>query len=214
MESAVDLHGYFRSGAAYRVRIALNLKGLAVRHVSHHLRKGEQRDPAFLALNPQGMVPALATDDGDVLTQSLAIIEWLEETCPVPPLLPGSPVERAQIRAFALAIACDIHPIQNLKVLKRLAGMGHGQDEIDGWMRWIIGEGFAACETMAARTAGRHVFGDAPTLADVCLVPQFANARRCGLDLAPFPRLVAIEAECTALPAFHAAAPDQQPDAE
>ena len=210
----MELHGYFRSGAAYRVRIALNLKGIGVRQVSHHLRKGEQRDAAYLALNPQGLVPALVADDGTVLTQSLAIIEWLEETPPDPALLPGDAVQRAQIRAFAYAIACDIHPVQNLKVLQKLAAMGHPQAEVDGWARWIIGEGFTACEALAAHTAGQHVFGDVPTLADVCLVPQFTNARRFGLDLSPFPHLLAIEAACLALPAFRAAAPDQQPDAE
>lgn len=210
----MDLHGFFRSGAAYRVRIALNLKGVAVRHVPHHLRKGEQRDPAYLALNPQGLVPALVTDQGDVLTQSLAIIEWLEETHPTPALLPGDAVARAKIRAFCYAIACDIHPIQNLKVLQKLGSMGHGQDEIDAWMRWVIGEGFTACEQLVAGSTGPFAFGAAPTMADVLLVPQFLNARRAKLDLAPFPRLCAIEAACLALPAFAAAAPDKQPDAE
>ena len=129
----MKLHGYFRSSAAYRVRIALNLKGVSVEHVAHHLRKGEQRAPGYLAINPQGLVPSLISDDGAGLTQSLAIIEWLDEAFPKPPLLPREPLERARVRAFALAIACDIHPVQNLKVLNRLRSLGLADEAVDAW---------------------------------------------------------------------------------
>ena len=208
------LHGYFRSSAAWRVRIALNLKGVAVEHAFHHLRHGGQRAPDYLRLNPQGLVPALETDDGSVLTQSLAICEWLEETHPEPPLLPGEALERARIRAFALAIACDIHPVQNLKVLARLRSLSLPETEVTGWARWVNQEGLEACEALLAERPGPFCFGAAPTLADVCLVPQLGNARRFGCDLSRLPRLVAAEAACNALPAFAQAAPDRQADAE
>ncbi|UFN47242.1 maleylacetoacetate isomerase [Roseomonas sp. OT10] len=208
------LHGYFRSSAAWRVRIALNLKGLAADQVSHHLRHGGQRDPAYLRLNPQGLVPALETGSGAVLTQSLAICEWLEEVHPAPPLLPGSPEQRARIRAFALAIACDIHPVQNLKVLTRLRALGLGKEQVQGWARQTIEEGLAACEALLDGQPGPFCFGDTPTLADLCLVPQLGNARRFGADLSPVPRLRAAEAACAALPAFQAAVPELQEDAE
>lgn len=206
------LHGYFRSSAAWRVRIALNLKGLAYEGVPHHLRHGEQRAPDYLRLNPQGLVPALE-DDGAVLTQSLAICEYLEEIAPEPALLPGSAIERAKVRAFALAVACDIHPIQNLKVLNRLRGHGLDGAEVEGWAAWIIADGLAALEAMIAGGEGPFCFGAAPTLADICLVPQLGNARRFGVSL-DFPRLIAAEAACLQLPAFQRAAPDKQPDAE
>jgi maleylpyruvate isomerase len=196
------------------VRIALNLKGVPVEHAFHHLRHGGQRAPDYLRLNPQGLVPALETDDGAVLTQSLAICEWLEETHPEPPLLPGDPLERARIRAFALAIACDIHPVQNLKVLARLRALPLPETEVTGWACWIVQEGLEACEALLTGRAGPFCFGAAPTLADVCLVPQLGNARRFGVDLARFPRLLAAEAACAALPAFADAAPGRQPDAE
>ena len=207
------LHGYFRSSAAYRVRIALNLKGLKVEHLAHHLRKGEQRAPAYLALNPQGLLPTLETDAG-VLTQSLAIVEWLDETHPAPALLPKDAFQRARVRAFAYAIACDIHPVQNLKVLARLRSLGVAEEGVTGWAAWINAEGLAACETMLANEPGPFCFGAAPTLADICLVPQLANARRFGVDVAAFPRLLAAEAACKALPAFADAAPEKQADAE
>lgn len=207
------LHGYFRSSAAYRVRIALNLKGVAVAHIAHHLRKGEQTAPDYLQINPQGLVPALVTDDGAVLTQSLAMIDWLDEMYPEPPLLPGDALERARIRAFALAIACDIHPVQNLKVLNKLKAMGHPEDDAVAWAAWVNREGLTACEAMAPGR-GAFLFGPEPTLADVCLVPQLANARRFKVDLSAFPRLLSAEAACLALPAFQAAAPDRQHDAE
>ena len=208
------LHGYFRSSAAWRVRIALNLKGLAAEHAFHHLRHGGQRAPDYLRLNPQGLVPALETDDGAVLTQSLAICEWLDETHPGPPLLPGGALERARIRAFALAIACDIHPVQNLKVLARLRAIPLPEDAVTGWARWAIADGLAACEALLAEQAGPFCFGPAPTLADLCLVPQLHNARRFGAGLQGVPRLLAAEAACNALPAFAEAAPDRQADAE
>jgi maleylpyruvate isomerase len=146
----MKLHGYFRSSAAYRVRIALNLKGLSVDHLSHHLRKGEQRAPNYLALNPQGLVPTLEDGTGGVLTQSLAIIEWLDETHPNPPLLPTDPLRRAKVRAFALALACDTHPLQNLKVLKRLRELGLPQEQVTAWAGWANREGLAACEKLIA----------------------------------------------------------------
>jgi maleylpyruvate isomerase len=210
----MKLHGYFRSGASYRVRIALNLKGLSADHLSYHLRKGEQRDPVFLALNPQGLVPALQNDQGAVLIQSLAIIEWLDEIHPEPPLLPKDPLRRAQIRAFAMAIACDVHPVQNLKVLARLRELGLPEEQVTGWAAWVNREGLSACERLIADEPGPFCFGEAPTLADLCLIPQLANARRFGVDLQAFPRLLKAEAAASALKAFADAAPERQPDAE
>ncbi|MEQ9688660.1 MAG: maleylacetoacetate isomerase [Bauldia litoralis] len=211
------LHGYFRSSAAYRVRIALNLKGLDYEPVSVHLRKGEQRAEAFLALNPQGMVPALV--DGDaVLTQSPAILEYLDEAYPdTPRLLPGLPVDRARVRALAAAVACDIHPINNLKVLNYL-GTELGIDEAkrSEWYRHWVGQGFDAIEALLANSSatGRFCHGDAPGLADVCLVPQVVNSQRHAHDLAPYPTIRRIAEACDALPAFQAAHPSRQPDAE
>jgi maleylpyruvate isomerase len=210
----VKLHGYFRSSAAYRVRIALNLKGVAVEQVSHHLRKGEQRTPDYLELNPQGLVPTLAGDDGTVMTQSLAIIDWLDETFPEPPVLPRDPLARARVRAFALAVACDIHPVQNLKVLNRLRALGHDEETVNQWAHWANDEGLAACERLVAREPGPFCFGTAPSLADLCLVPQLGNARRFKVDVARFPRLLTAEAAALALPAFRDAQPERQPDAE
>jgi maleylpyruvate isomerase len=210
----MKLHGFFRSSAAYRVRIALNLKGLSVEHLPYHLRKGEQRDPAYLALNPQGLVPTLQDDHGAILTQSLAIVEWLDETHPEPPLLPKDPLRRAQVRAFAMALACDTHPVQNLKVLLRLRQLGLPEEEVTGWAAWVNREGLAACETLIANEPGPFCFGEAPTIADLCLVPQLANARRFGVDLDTFPRLLKAEAAAKATKAFADAAPERQPDAE
>jgi maleylpyruvate isomerase len=210
------LHGHFRSTAAWRVRIALNLKGLSVEHSFHHLRRGEQRAADYLRLNPQGLVPTLELDDGTtLLTQSLAIYEWLDETHPNPLLLPGNAEERAHIRAFALAIACEIHPVQNLKILARLRALGIPEDKVTAWACETIAEGLTACQAMLqTNQPGPFLFGANPTLAEVCLVPQLFNARRFGVDLAPLPRLLAAEAACQALPAFAAAVPDRQPDAE
>ncbi|AUC93525.1 maleylacetoacetate isomerase [Bradyrhizobium sp. SK17] len=210
----MKLHGYFRSSASYRVRIALNLKGLTPEHLPHHLRKGEQCAPAYLAINPQGLVPTLESDAGAILTQSLAIIEWLDETNPNPPLLPQDPLRRAKVRAFAQAIACDTHPVQNLKVLARLRKLGLPEEQVTEWAAWANREGLAACETLIADEAGPFCFGDTPTLADLCLVPQLANARRFGVDVSAYPRLIKAEAVAKQVKAFADAAPDKQPDAE
>lgn len=210
----MKLHGYFRSGASWRVRIALNLKGLTVTHVSHHLRRGEQRAPDYLALNPQGLVPALALDDGTVLTQSLAIIEWLDETYQEPALLPSDPLQRARVRAFALALAADTHPVQNLRVLNALRGLGLPEDAVASWAAETNSTGLEACEALLANVLGPFCFGATPTLADICLIPQLGNARRFGVDVARFPRLLESETACSALPAFAGAVPSKQPDAE
>ncbi|HEY5127183.1 MAG TPA: maleylacetoacetate isomerase [Bradyrhizobium sp.] len=209
----MKLHGYFRSSASYRVRIALNLKGLGAEHLPHHLRKGEQRDPSYLAINPQGLVPTLQ-DDGAIITQSLAIIEWLEETYPQPPLLPGDRLRRAHVRAFAQVLACDTHPVQNLKVLARLRELGLPEEQVTAWAAWANREGLSACEALISGEPGPFCFGDAPTIADLCLVPQLANARRFGVDVAAYPRLLKAEAAAKNLGAFADAAPERQPDAE
>lgn len=209
------LHGYFRSSAAWRLRIALALKGLAFESVFHHLRKGEQRDPTYLALNPQGLVPTLELDDGTVLTQSPAVLEWLEETHPEPSILPKGAIERARARAFALAIACEIHPVQNLRVLARLRrDAGFDDAAVNRWAAEINAEGLAACEALVATRPGGFLFGEGPTVAEICLVPQLGNARRFGVDVARFPRLLAAEAAAMTLPAFVDAVPARQPDAE
>jgi maleylacetoacetate isomerase len=213
----MKLYDYFRSSAAYRVRIALNLKGLAPERAFVHLRRGAQRASDYLAVNALGLVPSLVTDGGEVLTQSLAIIEWLDETHLQPPLLPPDAAGRARVRALALAIACDIHPINNLRVLNYLTGtLGATEAQKNGWYRYWCDVGFEALETQLARekVTGAFCHGGSPTLADICLVPQLANARRVELDLSLYPTLLRIEAACNALPAFAAAAPAQQPDAE
>jgi maleylpyruvate isomerase len=210
----MKLHGYFRSSAAYRVRIALNLKGLDAEHLAHHLRKGEQCAPDYLAINPQGLVPTLENDQGAILTQSLAIIEWLDETHPEPPLLPKDPLQRGKVRAFAMALACDTHPVQNLKVLARLRQLGLPEEKVTEWAAWANREGLAACETLIGGEAGPFCFGAAPSIADLCLVPQLANARRFGVDVAAYPRLLNAEAAAKQMKAFADAAPDQQADAE
>jgi maleylpyruvate isomerase len=207
------LHGYFRSSASYRVRIALNLKGLGADHLPHHLRKGEQRDPSYLAINPQGLVPTLQ-EAGAIITQSLAIIEWLDETHPEPPLLPKDPLRRAHVRAFAQVLACDTHPVQNLKVLARLRELGLPEEQVTGWAAWANREGLTACEVLIAGETGPFCFGQTPTIADLCLVPQLANARRFGVDLDGFPRLLKAEAAAKNLKAFADAVPERQPDAE
>jgi maleylacetoacetate isomerase len=213
----MKLYDYYRSSAAYRVRIALQMKAQAPERTFIHLRRGAQRDESYLALNPQGLVPMLVTDEGGMLTQSLAIIEWLDETFPQPPLLPADPAGRARVRSIALAIACDIHPLNNARVLGYLTGtLGVTEAQKDGWYRYWVDTGLEALETSLARdkATGRFCHGDAPTVADICLVPQLANARRFAIDLAAYPTLTRIEAACTALPAFAAAAPLMQPDAE
>lgn len=208
------LHGYWRSGAAYRVRIALNLKGLTYDQQGHDLRTGAQKDAAYVALNPQGMVPALRVDDA-VLTQSPAILEWLEETHPEPPLLPSTPVDRAHVRTMAALIACDIHPLNNLRVGKALRDtFGADQAAVDAWAaRWIV-PGFTALEILIAQHGAGWSFGDTPTLADCCLIPQIYSARRFNVPLEAFPRLLAIDDRAAAHPAFAAAHPDRQPDAD
>lgn len=215
----MKLYDYFRSSAAYRVRIALNLKGLSAEHIPIHLRRdgGLQNKPAYRAVNPAGLVPALVTDEGTVLTQSLAIVEWLEEVHPKPPLLPADPLRRAQVRAAALTVACDIHPLNNLRVLDRLEHrLGLDKAAVDGWYKHWIDVGLTALEAqLAPRVAGGpYAFGETPGLADLCLVPQLANARRFHCPLDAFPTLTAVEAACNALPAFQAAHPSRQAGAE
>ncbi|HZQ63444.1 MAG TPA: maleylacetoacetate isomerase [Casimicrobiaceae bacterium] len=213
----MKLYDYFRSSAAYRVRIALALKGVEVEREFVHLRRNVQRSEQYLSVNPQGLVPALVTDEGFVLTQSLAIVDWLDEAFPQPPLLPPDPAARARVRAIALSIACDIHPLDNLRVLRYLTGtLGLSDAQRDGWYRYWIDVGFEPLERQLAtdRATGRFCHGDVPTLADVCLVPQLANARRMNIDLAPYPTLTRIGEACNELPAFAAAAPERQPDAE
>ena len=212
------LYDYFRSSAAYRVRIALNLKDVTLADRTFvHLRMGNQRAQDYLALNPQGLVPALELDDGRVLTQSLAIVEYLDETHPEPPLLPLDAAGRARVRAIALGIACEIHPLNNLRVLNYLTGtLGATDAQRNGWYKYWIDVGFEALERQLERDddTGTFCHGESPTLADVCLVPQLANARRFKVDVSPYPTLTRIEAACNALPAFAQAAPSQQPDAE
>jgi len=211
----MKLYNYFRSSAAYRTRIALNLKGITPENVFIHLLKNEQRADEYLKLNPQGLVPTLVDGD-EVITQSLAIIEYLDETHPAPPLLPGTAADRARIRSLALTIACDIHPIDNLRVLRYLTGvLGVSEDDKNKWYEHWVREGLNALEAQLAgdpRT-GRFCHGDTPTLADICLVPQLANARRVNMDIDAFPTIARIEVACQALPAFADAAPMKQPDA-
>ena len=210
MADDISLHGYFRSTASYRVRIALNLKGIPYRDVSYNLRDGDHRRPDYLALNPQGLVPALGIDHA-LLTQSLAICEYLEETRPDPALLPQEPLMRAKVRAFAQVIACDIHPVQNLKILNRLRHMGIAEDAVTAWAAETIREGLESCARLVADRSGPYCFGDSVTLADLCLVPQLVNARRFGVDLV-WPRLAEVERNCVALDAFARAAPENQSD--
>lgn len=202
------LHDYFRSSAAYRVRIALNLKGVDYDRHAVNLVEGEQKAAEFRALNPQGFVPMLEID-GLKLTQSLAIAVYLDQTIPEPPLMPREPADGAHVRALAMTIACDIHPLNNLRVLKYLSGLGLSQEQRDDWYRhWVI-EGLEALEAMAAPRSGAYLFGDAPTLADVCLVPQLYNARRFSVPIAPYPTLRRADETASALPAFAAAQPDR-----
>ena len=209
-------HGYFRSSAAWRCRIAFNLKGVETRFRPVHLRRGEQRGPDYLALNPQGLVPALEAG-GHVFTQSLAIIEWQDETHPGPRLLPEDPVLRADVRAFAQLIAADIHPLQNLRVLAHLERQfGVDQAGKEAWCATWLRPGLEACEVLATRqpAGGTFAFGDTPTLADICLIPQLASADRFRVDISDLPRLAAIREACNGLAAFRDAQPDAQPDAE
>lgn len=211
----MKVHGFWRSSAAYRLRLGLAWKGLAPEAAAYSLTEGEHARETYRALNPQGFVPALEVG-GDVLTQSLAILEYLDETHPEPPLLPRDPIGRAQVRAMALVVACDIHPLNNLRVLKYLRGpLGHDEATTTNWIRHWIGSGFEALEVLAKRHSadGAHCYGRSVTLADLCLVPQMYNARRFGCELAAYPTVVGIDARLRELPVFAAAAPEQQPDA-
>lgn len=203
------LFDYFRSSASYRVRIALNLKGVGYDSVPLNLLEGGQKGPGYREINPQGFVPTLEID-GRTFVQSLAIIDYLDSTRPEPPLIPADPADGAHVRALALAVACDIHPLNNLRVLKYLSGpLGQPQEARDGWYRHWVSEGLAALEAMAAPRAGRFLFGEAPTLADLCLVPQLFNARRFEVPLDDFPTLVRADAEANRLEAFAVAHPDR-----
>ena len=208
------LHDYWRSGAAYRARIGLNLKGVAYRAVAHDLRTGAQSAPDYAALNPQKLVPAIEID-GVVLTQSLAILEWLEETYPEPPLLPVDTIGSAIVRAMAATIACDVHPLHNLRVLGQLRSeFGADDAQVKAWMARWMGDGLTALEAFVARQGRGFAYGETPTLADICLVPQIYSAERFGIDLAPYPRVVEAANIARALPAFEAAHPNRQPDAD
>jgi len=212
--SDLILHGYWRSSAAYRVRIALNLKNLDYEQVGHDLRLGEQQNPAYKAIAPAGLVPAIE-HDGQAFVQSLAIIEWLEERWPSPPLLPTAIDQRAIVRAMAATIAADIHPLNNLRILKYLKSeFERSQEQIDAWIAHWVREGFAALEVMIARHGAGYAYGDGPTMADCFVVPQVYNAERFGVDLTPFSKLVAAAETARAHPAFAAAHPDRQPGAE
>jgi len=211
------LYTYFRSSAAFRVRIALNLKGLAYEALPVDIRPGAMQNtrPAFLAVNPEGLVPALE-DDGATLSQSLAIIEYLEEAYPQPPLLPRSTIDRARVRGMALAVACDVHPLNNLRVLNYLRShLGHDDEAVKSWARHWMAVTFRALEEEARRYSGdgKHMFGEIVTLADVCLIPQMYNARRFKCDLESYPTLRSVYANLETHPAFAQAAPESQPDA-
>lgn len=212
----MQLHNFFRSGTSHRLRIALNLKGLDTEYVAVDLRTEAHLQAAFKAINPQGLVPALVLDDDTVLTQSPAIIEWLEERYPTPPLLPAGAEARAHVRALAAIAGCDIHPVNNRRILEMLRHrFGADEAAINAWCGTWIADGFDAIESLLAADAerGAFCFGDAPTVADVYLVPQVESARRFKVDLARWPRIAAVEAACMALDAFQRAAPARQPDA-
>ena len=214
MSERLVLHGYWRSGTSYRTRIALEVKGVAYDQAPVDLRTGGQQSEAYRALNPQRLVPALETPDG-VLTQSSAILEWLEERYPEPPLLPGDPAGRATVRAMAMAVACDIHPLNNLRVLKYLKlPLGHDQEAIDAWAGHWISQGFSALEAMISRHGGRFAYGDSLTFADCHLVPQYYSAQRFNVDCSAWPRLVAAVTHAMAESAVQRAHPDRQPDAD
>lgn len=211
------LHSYFRSSTSYRLRIALNLKGMETTYQAHHLRHGEQRRASYLEINPQGLMPSLELSGGEVLTQSLAIIEYLEETIPEPPLLPQDPVARAKVRAMAQMIACEIHPLNNLRILSDLKSRFGADDEaIAEWFRHWVAETFQPLEVMLVDRKSSSAFcaGDKPGLADICLVAQVANNNRFQVDMTPYPVINAIYDSCMAIPAFQNAAPTNQPDAE
>lgn len=212
----MKLYNFFRSGTSHRLRIALNLKGLDTQYIPVDLRTEQHLKDDFKAVNPQMLVPALATDDGKVLIQSPAIIEWLEEAYPTPALLPTDPFERAQVRAMAAVVGCDVHPINNKRILDYLRQtFGADETAINAWCGTWIGAGFDALEALIAQPASdvRYCFGNAPTLADVYLIPQVESARRFKVDLSRWPKIMAIDAHCATLAAFTDAAPAKQPDA-
>ena len=214
----MKLYTFFRSSASYRVRIALNLKGLTYEQAPIHLRRGggEQFSASYKAVNPQALVPALE-DGGTILTQSLAIIEYLDDKYPQPPLLPSDPSDKALVRSMAMVIACEVHPIQNLRVLNHIKKQyNQTDDQVNHWAQHWIDLGLSALEQFIVAHArrGKFCFGDTPTLADICLVPQLGNARRYGCNLAHYPTIVSIEKNCVTIPAFANAAPEKQPDAE
>lgn len=207
------LHSYWRATAPYRVRIALNLKGLPFAYAPVNLLAGDQLGEAYRRLNPQGLTPALETGDGEVLTQSLAILEWLEEVHPVPPLLPSDAYDRARVRAMAALVACDIHPLNNVRVLRQLARLGIDEAARTAWAQRWINDGFAALEPMVTAHGRGFAFGAQPTIADCLLIPQVYSAERNAVDLSPYPAIRAVADACAEHPAFQAAHPDRQPDA-
>ncbi|HTM59405.1 MAG TPA: maleylacetoacetate isomerase [Burkholderiales bacterium] len=211
----MKLYTYFRSSAAFRVRIALNLKGLKYEPVFVHLAKGEHRQPQYAAVNPQALLPTLELDDGKRLTQSLAIIEWLEEKHPTPPLLPKESMARARVRSLAYLVASEIHPLNNLRVLQHLKrALNQTQEQIDTWYRYWIADGLAKLEAELAGSSGKFCHGDSPSMADCCLVPQIFNAKRYNSDLAPYPTTMRVFENCMKVEAFDRAQPSKQPDAE
>ena len=208
----MKLYTYFRSSASFRVRIALNLKGLAYQPAFVHLAKGEHRQPQYTSVNAQALVPTLELDDGARLTQSLAIMEWLDEKHPSPALLPKDSLQRARVRAIADLIACEIHPLNNLRVLQHLKRLGQSQEQIDTWYRYWIADGLQKVE--AEMSGSKFCHGASPTMADCCLVPQIFNAKRYNSDLAPYPKTMRVFENCMQLDAFDRAQPSKQPDAE
>lgn len=212
----MKLYTYFRSSAAFRVRIALNLKGLDYRPVFVHLAKGQHRERQYVDVNPQGLVPTLELDDGTRLVQSLAIMEWLDEKHPNPALIPAEPVARARVRSLSYLIACEIHPLNNLRVLQHLKrALGQTQEQIDAWYRYWIADGLGKLEADLARPGtGKFCHGNTPSMADCCLVPQIFNAKRYNSDLAPYPITMRVFEDCMKLEAFDRAQPSKQPDAE
>ena len=213
----MKLYTFFRGSSPFRVRIALNLKGLAYKQAFVHLAKGEQRKPEYAAVNPQSLVPALVLDDGHVLTQSLAIIEFLDETCPQPRLIPEDALGRARVRALSLIIACEIHPLNNARTLAHLRkAMNQTEDQVNAWYRHWVADGLAKFEASLARFpgTGRFCHGEAPTMADCCLIPQVFNAQRFDCDTKPYPTVMRVFDECMKLEAFDRAQPAKQPDAE
>jgi len=210
----LKLYTYFRSSAAFRVRIALNLKGLKYQPVFVHLAKGEHRAAEFASINAQALLPTLELDDGTRLNQSLAIIEYLDEKHPQPPLVPKESLARARVRSLSYLVASEIHPLNNLRVLQHLKRLGQTQEQIDTWYRYWIADGLAKLEAELKGKAGRFCHGDAPTMADCCLVPQIFNAKRFNSDLAPYPTTMRVFEACMTLEAFERAQPSKQPDAE